>query len=197
MNKNRPMILGTAFILIISLVVSAGIGSASTASYTRTLEEHTIPNVTLVNQDGKQVKLESLVNCGRPVVIDFIFATCTTICPVLSAGYSNFQKKMGADASKKIQLISISIDPENDSPKTMKEYLKRFRAEPGWEFLTGTRKDIDQVMAAFDAYIPDKMSHKPLMFFRAPGDKEWVRIYGLIGTSAFISEYEKVAQRKQ
>ena len=162
--------------------------------YKRTEERYVIPDVTLINQDGKRVKFAELINCGKPVVVDFIYGTCTTICPVLSAGFTSFQRKLGAD-TQTVQLVSISIDPENDSPAVMKKYLKNFRSQPGWDFLTGTREDIDRVMRAFNAYVPNKMSHYPIMFLRAPGTERWVRIYGLIGTSDFIKESEKLVKK--
>lgn len=108
--------------------------------------------MTLVNQEGKSVRLKSLLESGKPVVVDFIFGTCTTISPVLSACFSNLQSKLGDD-SQKVHLVSISIDPENDTPKVMREYLTRYRANPGWDFLTGSREDIDTVMKSFNAYI--------------------------------------------
>lgn len=159
--------------------------------YKRTIENYTMPDVTLVNQDGKRVKFKDLVNSNKPVVVDFIYGTCTTICPVLSAGYVNLQRKLG-EKSTNVHLISISIDPENDTPKVMKEYLKRYRAQPGWDFLTGSRTDIDKVMRAFDAYIPNKMYHYPLNLIRNPRDGKWVRIFGLTSTSEFMNEYKKV-----
>lgn len=168
--------------------------AAASPAYQRTLERYAVPDVTLINQDGKRVKFSALVNSGKPVVIDFIYGTCTTICPVLSAGYTNFQRKLGAD-TRSVQLVSISIDPENDGPAVMKKYLKNYRAQPGWDFLTGSRQDIDRVMQAFNAYIPNKMSHYPIMFLKAPGDEKWVRIYGLIGTSDFLKEYQKVVAK--
>jgi protein SCO1 len=170
-------------------------GTAGAVSdYKRSLERYTLPDVTLVNQEGKKVKLLALVNSGKPVVVDFIYGTCTTICPVLSAAFASFQKRLGADSTK-AQLISISIDPDNDTPLVMKKYLMNYRAKPGWDFLSGSRQDIDKVMNAFDAYISNKMAHYPIMFMRAPGSDQWVRIYGLIGTSDFMKEYERTLQK--
>jgi protein SCO1/2 len=154
------------------------------------MEQYAIPDVVLVNQDGAKVKLKKLLQSDKPVMLDFIYGTCTTICPVLSAGYSNLQKKLGPDAQK-VQLVSVSIDPEYDTPEVMREYLKRYRAKPGWEFLTGTREDINRVMRAFDAYVPNKMAHYPLTILRFPGNDKWVRIYGLIGTGELMDEYQK------
>jgi len=166
--------------------------SESKPTFKRTVEKYTPPDVTLVNQDGKKVKLLSLINSGKPVMLDFIYGTCTTICPVLSAGFTNLQSKLGQDSAK-IQLISITIDPEYDTPAVMKDYLKRFRAKPGWDFLTGSREDIDRVMRAFNAYVPNKMSHYPLTLLKVPGSDQWVRIYGLVSTSVLMNEYRMIS----
>jgi protein SCO1/2 len=159
--------------------------------YKRTVENYTIPDVVLVDQNGTKVRLKEMLQSNKPVIVDFIFGTCTTICPILSAGFVNLQNKLGADAQK-VHLVSISIDPENDTSKVMKDYLKRYRAKPGWDFYTGSRKDIDSVMKAFDAYIPNKMSHYPLILIRPPADGKWVRIFGLLSSSEFVGECQKV-----
>jgi protein SCO1/2 len=101
------------------------------------------------------------------------------------------QRKLGSD-SEKVLMISVSIDPEYDTPEVMTEYLARYRAKPGWMFLTGTREDANKVMRAFDAYVQDKMSHYPLTLLKAPGSDRWVRIYGLIGTADLMDEYRKL-----
>lgn len=165
--------------------------AAPKQSYRRTVEKYTVPDVTLVNQDGRKVRLVSLINSGKPVMLDFIYGTCTTICPVLSAGFTNLQNRLGQDSAK-VQLISITIDPEYDTPAVMKDYLKRFRAKPGWDFLTGSREDIDRVMRAFDAYVPNKMAHYPLTLLRAPKGEQWVRIYGMVGMSVLMEEYRQL-----
>ena len=182
-------------LLLATLLIQVFCSSAVFAAekpYKRTLEQYTIPDVTLVNQDGKKVRLKSLLEADKPVIVDFIYATCTTICPVLSVSYINLQKKL-QDSPQKPQLVSITIDPENDTPKIMKQYLKRYNARPGWDFLTGSRGDIDKVMRAFNAYIPDKMSHYPLNLIRSPKDGSWVRLFGILSSREFLEEYQTVA----
>ena len=166
--------------------------SSAETRFQKSVAEYRMPDVWLINQEGKKIRFKQLVEADRPVVVDFIYATCTTICPVLSVGYVNLQSKL-TDPKVKPVLVSITIDPENDTPKKMKEYLKRYNARPGWEFLTGTRADIDAVMKAFNAYIPDKMSHYPLNFIRSPKDGKWVRLYGIMSSREFMSEYMSVA----
>ncbi len=186
-----------ALLLIILIIAFMPATSAHSESrkYKRTVENYTLPDVVLVNQDGKKVRLQSYLAGETPVVVDFIYGTCTTICPVLSAGFVNLQGKLAA-GNRKVRLVSITIDPENDSPKVLKEYLKRYRAKPGWDFLTGSRADIDAVMRGFNAYIPDKMSHYPLNLVRSPKDGSWVRLFGLLSSREFMEEYLRVEENK-
>lgn len=179
----------TALVLLMSVALQATSAQADNKRYQRTVERYTIPDVVLVNQDGKKVHFKNLAEANQPVVVDFIYGTCTTICPVLSAGFVNLQNRLGT-ASNNVRLISITIDPEHDTPKVMKEYLKRYRAKPGWEFLTGSRADIDKVMRAFNAYIPDKMSHYPINLVRSPKDGSWVRLFGIMSSREFMEEYQ-------
>ena len=196
MPPHRPhAVLPSLLLIIVSCVMPTIAAWADTAaSYTKTIEHYDIPDVVLTNQDGAKVKLRTLLNNKKPVMVDFIYTTCTTICPVLSANFTNFQRKMGKDAGE-AQLVSISIDPENDTPAAMKKYLGRYRAKPGWEFLTGTKGDIEHVIRAFRAlsvFSYNKMDHYPLIIMKSPSRDDWVRIYGLIGTTELMREYEEV-----
>ncbi len=175
------------FLFSLSIAVRA---EAVDIKYKRTVENYTVPDVVLVDQDGKKVRLKDLLQSDKPVIVEFIFGTCTTICPILSAGFTNLQHKLGPD-TRKVRLVSISIDPENDTPRVMKEYLKRYQSKPGWEFLTGTRSDIDKTMLAFDAFVSNKMFHKPITLIRLPDSGKWIRIYGLMSTSEFMEECRK------
>jgi len=175
----------------ISAASTTGLGAQAPPPLKRTIETYTIPDVTLVTQEGAKVKLKALLETQEPVIVDFIYGTCTTISPVLSAGYANLQLKLPNQATK-ARLISITIDPENDTPKAMRDYLKRYRAKPGWDFLTGKREDIDTVLRAFNAYIPNKTLHYPLTLIRDPETGKWVRLFGLMSSSEFLEECKKV-----
>jgi len=175
------MLRRKAFILMIFLFVTAILfhvkeaESGTREKYTRTIENYVVPDVVLVNQDGKKIKLNAILNSKKVIMVDF-------------------QEKMGADP-KDVQLVSISIDPEHDTPKKMKEYLKRYDAKPGWDFYTGQKNDILKVLKALNAYTPDKMSHLPLVLLYSSSNNQWVRIYGLLGTSDLLAEYRKVLRQ--
>lgn len=190
--SEKSSIIAAVLLLAVFLIPVAA--TAEVKKYKRSVEQYSIPDVVLINQDGARVKLTSLLSGDQPVVVDFIYGTCTTICPVLSAGYANLQNKLAAEG-RRPKLVSITIDPENDTPYIMKEYLKRFRAKPGWDFLTGSRADINAVMKAFNAYIPDKMSHYPLNLIRVPKDGSWVRLFGIMSSREFLEEYQSVTGR--
>ena len=175
----------------ICLAATTGLAAQAPAHLKRTMETYTVPDVTLVNQEGAKVKLKALLETQEPVIVDFIYGTCTTISPALSAGYANLQLKLPNQATK-ARLISITIDPENDTPKAMRDYLKRYRAKPGWDFLTGKREDVDTVLRAFNAYIPNKTLHYPLTLIRHPKTGQWVRLIGLMNSSEFLEECKKV-----
>lgn len=154
----------------------------------RTLAYYQIPALKLVNQDGVEVLLPEVLDVEKFVVVDFIFTTCATICPVLSSGLVNFQKQLGDDADK-VRVVSITIDPEHDTPAVLREYSDRYRIDLDRQFLTGSREDINRAMKAFDAFMPNKMTHYPLTFMRGPGSDTWVRVMGLMSTAGLMAEY--------
>jgi protein SCO1/2 len=184
---------------VFSFPVGAGNGKpredagGTVRKYPRTVKYYKIPDVTLLNQDGKKIRLRSYLDSGKPVIVDFIYTTCTTVCPVLSAGFVSLRNRLGETRS--VQLISLSIDPENDRPENMKQYLAMFHAGEGWDFLTGSREDITSVLKAFDAYIPDKMEHQPLYILRGPKSDEWVRISGLISGADLMREFRGIENK--
>lgn len=190
--KKTSLMRAAQSVLIISVMFAcmATTVNGEEKQYQSTIEYYRMPDVTLINQDGKKVQFKKLMQSDKPVVVDFIFCTCSTICPVLSASFVNLQNKLGAE-SKNAHLVSISIDPEHDKPKVMKEYLRRYRAKPGWDFLTGSKKDIESVRKAFNSYIANKMSHQTLMFISMPKDGGWFRVFGITSTEELLAEIKK------
>lgn len=177
------------FTILLGIFCPTG-AEAGAVKYKRSVESVTIPDVVLVNQQGDKVRLKSLLETDQPVLVDFIYATCTTICPILSAGFANLQRELGPEAAK-VRLVSFTIDPEHDTPGIMQEYLDRYQAQPGWDFLTGSRQDIDRVMKAFNAYFRSKMDHQPLSFIRSQEDGKWIRLYGLMSSSDLMKEFQQ------
>jgi len=151
-----------------------------------------VPDVSLIDQDGRSVALRSLLDTSTPVFLNFIFATCSTVCPVLSAGFAGFQHSLG-DRTARPLLVSITIDPEHDTPEVLHAYARRFDAREGWTFLTGAREDVDSVMQAFDVYVSNRMDHRPVTLMRRGNSNDWTRIEGFMSVADYAREYAALA----
>jgi len=154
---------------------------------TRSTAEYAVPAVNLVRDDGKTVSLKDELDDGRPVVLNFIFTTCATICPVMSGTFAQLQHKLGAERDR-VHLISISIDPEEDIPQRLAAYARQFKAGPQWRLYTGTVESSIAVQRAFAAYRGDKMNHIPVTFLRAAPGQPWLRIEGFASSDELATE---------
>jgi protein SCO1/2 len=126
-----------------------------------------------------------------PLLLQFIFTTCPTVCPALSALFATTLRQIEVDAAP-LRMVSISIDPEHDTPERLRAYAQRLKAGPQWRFLTGRRADIEAVQKAFDAYQSNKMQHEPLTYLRASPQAPWLRLDGFMSASDLIAEYRQV-----
>jgi protein SCO1/2 len=91
-----------------------------------------------------------------------------------------------------VHFVSISIDPENDTPAKLTEYGKKFDAGSHWDFYTGTMENSLAIQKAFDAYRGDKMNHTSVIFMRAAPNKPWLRLEGFASPDAVIREYRSI-----
>jgi len=154
---------------------------------TRTLATYTVPSVTLVRSDGKHVSLPDELGDDRPVVLSFIYTTCTTICPLTSMTLAELQGKLGAGRDR-VHLMSISIDPEQDTPARLREYAREFGAGSGWQHYTGTLAASVASQRAFNVYRGDKMSHSPVTLVRQARSDRWVRLEGFATADQLLAE---------
>ena len=159
--------------------------------YSRTEATYRLPDVTLLDQEGRSVSLREVLERPGPVAVDFVFTTCTTICPVMTATFSKMRRELESDGTPP-HLVSISIDPEYDRPERLREYAAKFRTGPDWTFLTGSRDDVKTALSALDAWVENKMTHKALYLFRAPDRESWVRIEGLASAQDLVTEYRSL-----
>lgn len=159
--------------------------------YKRATVSYQTPDVKLVDANGRSVSLRDSLDGGNPVMLNFIFTTCTTICPVTSATFSSVQEKLGPEHGG-MRLISISIDPEHDTPSKLNAYAKTFGAGARWSMLTGSFGDGIAVQRAFDVYAGDKMNHRPVTFMRKGPGKPWLRIDGFASAEDLLREYRQL-----
>jgi protein SCO1/2 len=188
--------------LILLCVALSGMGgpvvageAASADRVVTTTADYTVPNIRLVRDDGTAVSLADEMNDGRAVVLNFIFTTCSSFCPLSSQTFALFQHKLGPDRGR-VHLMSISIDPEQDTPARLREYARKYHAGPGWQHYTGTLEASRAAQRAFGAYQGDKMSHAPLTLVRAADGRSWRRIEGFVTPDELLSEYRQALASK-
>jgi len=170
----------------------AGLFAVATAStVSRSTVSYEAPAVTLVRADGKSVSLPQELDDGRPVLLNFIFTTCSSVCPLTSRTLEEFQRQLGAEAAK-VHLMSISIDPEQDTPARLTEYARRFHAGPEWQYYTGSIAASIAAQNAFDVYRGEKMSHTAVTLMRAAPGKPWLRIEGFVTPDELVDDYQKL-----
>lgn len=173
-------------LIAFALIAPAGKG-ADRKTVTRSVADYTIPQVKIVRADGKSVSLPNELNDGRPVVMNFVFTSCTTICPILSQTFAQLQTALGAERDH-VHIVSISIDPEEDTPARLTAYARKFGAGPGWDHYTGTMQAIIETAQAFNVYRGDKMSHTPVTLLRKSPGNRWIRLDGFTTAEELLHE---------
>ena len=169
--------------------------AAARQEATRSMAEYRLTPVKLVRADGARVDFPADIDDGRPVFVNFIYTTCTAICPVMTQIFAAFEKQLG-DEAPRVRLVSISIDPEQDTPTRLSAYAKQYSAGAEWSFYTGTVANSVAVQKAFAAYRGDKMNHTPLTLIRPAPGKPWVRLDGFATPDDLMKEYRAIADAK-
>lgn len=154
-----------------------------------------IPDVTVYDQDGKKLKFFTDIVKDKTVAINFIFTTCTTICPPLAATFRRVQQEMGDRVGRDVILISISVDPVIDVPERLKAFAAKFKAGPGWIFVTGNKHEIDLVLKALGAAVSDKTDHTPMVLVGKEAAGYWTRTYGLAPASVLVKVITDAASK--
>jgi protein SCO1 len=146
----------------------------------------------LTDQTGRALKLKTDVMAERIVVLDFVYTTCTTVCPVLTALLANVQNQLDDGARSEVRLVSISVDPARDTPARLKEYADRRGVKPGWFWLTGPTGRINEVLKGFGAYTPSFEDHPPLVLVGDARSGQWTRFYGFADPKAVLAKVHEL-----
>jgi protein SCO1/2 len=147
-----------------------------------------IPDVSLITQHGETVNLRSDVVGDKIVVIDFVYTTCTTICPVLSAILGQVQRQLAERLGREVMLVSLTVDPLRDTPARLKAYSEKHRAGDGWLWLTGSKQDIDGVLKELGVYTPSFEDHPSTILVGDGSTGEWSRFIGFPGAGQLIDK---------
>ncbi len=149
-----------------------------------------IPDLALLDQNGRKVRFYSDLVKGRVVAINFIFTTCTTICPPLAMTFSRIQKLMGERMGKDAHLISVSVDPVTDTPERLNAWAEKFGRRPGWTLVTGDKQQLDELLKSLGAFPDRREAHSPLVLIGNDASGYWTRVNGLAPASRLVKAIE-------
>jgi len=163
-------------VLLACILLPASAGSDEPGSGTTTLS---FPDVALVDQKGNAVDIYEDLIKGKIVAIQFIFTNCPTICPPMGANFGKLQQRLGDHASRGINLISITVDPANDTPEVLAAWAAQLGAGPGWTQLTGAKRDVNTLLEAINSFSADITAHSPNILIGNDATGRWTRANGL------------------
>jgi cytochrome oxidase Cu insertion factor (SCO1/SenC/PrrC family) len=185
-------------------LVEDGIAGASSANSTASPETPVegsltrlrIPDAVVYDQDGKRHNFYTDLVKERVVAINFIFTTCTTICPPLTATFRRVQQELGDRVGRDVQLISVSVDPTVDTPERLRDFAAKFKAGPGWTFVTGDKNEIDSLLQALGVAVANKNDHTPMVLVGNDATGHWTRTYGLASPKTLVQVITETASHQ-
>jgi protein SCO1/2 len=153
-------------------------------------------DVELINQDGKKVRFYSDVLKGKTVVVNAFFTSCTSVCPPMNRNMEKIQEALGDRVGRDVFLVSMTVDPEVDTPARMKEYAQKFHAGPGWIFLTGKKENLDWALYKLGQYVEQKDDHKTIFIIGNEPTGLWKKAFGIANVAELVQVVESVVNDK-
>ena len=169
-------------LITLAVVVLPALAAVSAQAQTSAVEEEErarsyFTNLELVNQDGETVQFFDDVMKDNVVVINFIFTNCKGACPLMTHKMTLVRDKLEGYVGEPLQFVSLSLDPERDTPAAMKEFAKTHNADhDGWVFLTGDANNLDTIIKKLGQYTDDMESHSTMMLAGNVNDAHWIKI---------------------
>lgn len=131
--------------VLLILLVATGIGSAASAPPFPVIGKPA-PDFALIDQQGRTTRLSQFR--GKLVLMNFIYTHCTDVCPITTAALAQVQRSLVQRGwwAKEVIFISVTTDPQRDTPAAFQRYAQRHKADPrGWHFLTGSLRTVQSV----------------------------------------------------
>jgi protein SCO1/2 len=151
-----------------------------------------IPDVTVLTQDGEERRFYSDLVRGKVVAMNFVFTTCTTICPPMGANFGRLQQELGERLGRDVHLISVSVDPTTDTPQRLAAWAAQFGARDGWTLVTGDQQEVERLLKSLQVFNADIREHSPVVLIGDDARGEWTRAWGLAGPAELAAIIARV-----
>jgi protein SCO1/2 len=159
-----------------------------------------IPNVELVTQEGQAVRFYDDLVRDRVVVVQFFFVHCDGVCPVSTGRMLELQEALGPRLGRDVSFLSITLDPERDTPPVLAEHARAIGARPGWTFLTGSKADVEALrrrLGVFDldpAIDADKNQHAGVLVLGNDRKQRWTMKPATLSKPFLMRAIERLAE---
>jgi protein SCO1 len=190
------MKLTFAFIFFVLLLATPRSTAMSQTQAARSAAETYFSDVELINQDGQKMRFYSDVLKNKVVIINSFFSTCTGVCPPMNRNLERVQEALGDRLGKDAFIVSISVDPDTDTPARLKEYSRRFHARPGWLFLTGKKENVDWALYKLGQYVEAKDDHTAIIIIGNEPTGLWKKAFGLASSDELIKIVQDVLNNR-
>jgi cytochrome oxidase Cu insertion factor (SCO1/SenC/PrrC family) len=177
MNGLRKILIMLAAVAITTMGAATVLAQETTPSAEEQRARDYFTNIELVNQDGKTVRFFDDVLKDKVVIINFIFTNCEGACPLMTNKLTRVRDKLEGHIGNPIQFVSLSLDPQRDTPAAMKEFAKKHNADhAGWVFLTGKPDHLDAIIKRLGQYTNDIEAHSTLVLAGNVNAAHWIKI---------------------
>jgi protein SCO1 len=180
----------TVYILVLPLLLLINLIYSVANADNKTISEKlaSIP-IQVVNQSEKTLDFYHDLIANKTVVINFIYSTCKSSCPLSIMVFKKVQKIL---AKQNVHLISISVDPIHDTSEILQGLSNKVEAGSNWQFITGSKEDIDNLLKLFDVYAGNKDEHSNGVIIGNDTQKRWLHLYGFPQANEIETEVKKL-----
>jgi protein SCO1/2 len=154
-----------------------------------------VPDIEVVNQDGRHVRFNSQVIDGRIAIVTGFFTTCSSMCPITQEKLSQVARLLGPRLGKDVVIVSVSVDPQNDTPARMKDWGEKFHIGPGWTLLTGNPAEVDTLLKSLGLSVPLPQRHQSALMVGSTASG-WVRISSWASAEKLVKLAESMSSAK-
>lgn len=192
----RNSCFGSSLTLLLALLSGPGLAHENHAEHSadagllRSEHHYSLPELRVTRADGRRMSFLDAIEDSRPVMLNLIYTSCTAVCPVTSQVFMQVRERLGAERDK-LNMVSFSIDPEQDTPQLLTEYAYRFGSAGVWPHYTSSSAAAVEIQRAFGGWRGNKKNHQSTTYLRIARDKPRLRLDGFYSPTALVAEYQK------
>jgi len=154
-----------------------------------------IPDLMVMDQDGVKRRFYSDLIKDKVVILSFFFTSCQSMCPAMNYGLKKLQADLGQRLGKDVFIVTVSKDPETDTPGRLKAFSKTLKTKPGWTMITGDVNAIGKIVYDFTGDRLGKDSHNTIFIIGNDKNGSWADLSGYASTAELRQQIDAVSGR--